>query len=100
MKTFYGSGRVNGNIGTFFVEADNMEQARSNFWNSTSRREGVQLPNLLKTATPAIEEQLMDAAEKGEGQKPGIGKYTAYNLGDGVTFLEFWEPREEEKEEE
>jgi len=99
MKTFYGSGRVYGNIGTFFVEADNMEQARSNFWNSTSRHEGVQLPNLLQTATPAMEEQLTSAAEKGEGQKPGIGKHITYNLGDGVTFLEFFEPREEEKEE-
>jgi len=46
-----------------------------------------------------MEEQLTSAAEKGEGQKPGIGKHITYNLGDGVTFLEFFEPREEEKEE-
>ena len=87
MKAFYGKGRVWGNSGIFVTEANNIDSARDQIWNATSRREQVSRPNTLHIATPQIFEELEVAIEKGENSKYN----KSYDLGYNTTFLEFYE---------
>ena len=97
LKTFYGEGRINGNIGVFVAKASDMDTARDNISRGVSLREQVQRPNTLYKAGPKQEELLEEAIEGGGG---GMKGYRAYKLDNNTHFLEFFEiPREDEEDE-
>lgn len=88
MKTFYGEGRINGNLGIFVAKADEMDTARDNISRGVSMKELVRRPNTLYVAKAEKESLLEEAIEKGYG---GMRGYRTYDIGHNTWFLEFFE---------
>ena len=89
MKTFYGEGRIHGNIGTFVAKANDIDTARDNISRGVASKEMVRRPNTLHKANFKMEELLQDAIDAGYG---GMKGYRTYDIGFNTHFLEFWDP--------
>ena len=92
---WYGEGRIRGNIGTYVVEGPERHfEAVQELQDATRRYESVRLPKELVKAS--------DNVELAIHQVMGVNdpRQLVMDLGNGVTFLEFWEVPQVDADEE